>query len=85
VDSSPVYEKIAQNVTDKLYTDASRVYDTAETVTYKITRAGAASSAAGACVTLNHSTELERMRYRYWVRQVNMPCGGAEVQEYLGE
>ncbi len=85
IDSSPVYEKIAQNVTDKLYTDVTRIYDTSETVTYKITRAGSASSGAGACVTLNHSTELERMRYRYWVRQVNMPCGGAKVQDYLGE
>ena len=84
-DSSPVYEKIAQGITDQTYTDVSGIYDRAETVTYKITRAGAGSSAPGACVTLNHSTELERMRYRYWVKQVNMPCGGATVPEYLGE
>ncbi len=86
VDSSPVYEKIAQKVTDNIYTDVTRIFDKAETVTYKITRADAADSAApGACVTLNHSTEIERMRYRYWVRQVNMPCGGAKIPEYLGE
>ncbi len=86
VDSSPVYEKIAQRVTDNIFTDVTLQFDTVETVTYKITRADAGNSyAPGACVTLNHSTELERIRYRYWVRQVNIPCGGAKVPDYLGE
>ena len=85
VDSAPGYESLAENVSGGQWTDNSGIFDSAETVTYKITRAGAASCAPGACVTLNHSTQLERERYRYWIRQVNLPCGGAEAPAYLGE
>lgn len=61
-------------------------FDQAETVTYKITRADAADSGAeGAYVTLNHSTGLERQRYRYLVKQLNAVCGGAQLPDYLGE
>ena len=85
VDSDPGYVSVAENVSGGQWTDNSGTFDSAETVTYKITRAGAASSEPGACVTLNHSTQLERERYRFWIRQVNLPCGGAEAPAYLGE
>jgi len=85
VDSDSGYTSVAENVSGGQWTDLSGIFDRAETVTYKITRAGAAPSDPGACVTLNHSTQLERERYRYWIRQVNLPCGGAEAPAYLGE
>ena len=86
VDSAPDYELIAQNVTGGQYDDRALDFAEAETVTYKITRADAADgSADGAWVTLNHSTELERQRYRFLVPQLNAVCGGAKAPEYLGE
>ncbi len=84
-DSAPVYENVARGITGGSWTDPAPVYKDSETVTYKITRAGTSAAAPGAFVTLNHSTELERARYRYWIRQVNLPCGGAEAPAYLGE
>ena len=85
VDSASSYTKLAEAVTGGSYTDTSTVFDAAETVTYKVTRAGSPAYAKGALVTLNHSTKLERERYRYWIRQLNLPCGGAEAPAYLGE
>ncbi|MBQ8401479.1 MAG: hypothetical protein IJX14_06070, partial [Clostridia bacterium] len=85
IDSAPAYEPVAENISGGQWTDPAPVFDTAETVTYKITRAGASPADPGAFVTLNHSTALERERYRYWIRQVNLPCGGAEAPAYLGE
>ena len=81
-DSAPVYERIADSVAGGVYTDSGFRFDGAETVTYKITRADAEDGAApGAVVTLNHSTEIERQRYRYLVRQLNAVCGGAEAPD----
>ncbi len=85
VDSAPVYEKIAESVSGGAWKDASGVFDAADTVTYKITAAGENSLSDGARVTLNHSTQIERERYRFLVRQLNLPCGGAEAPAYLGE
>ncbi|MBE6725881.1 MAG: glycoside hydrolase family 95 protein [Ruminococcaceae bacterium] len=87
-DSSPVYEKIADGVTGGSFLDTDFRFENAETVTYKITRASDAESAAdgadpGAWVTLNHSTELERQRYRYLVRQLNAVCGGVDLPQLL--
>ncbi len=84
-DSASEYELLAEGVTGGKWTDSAPVYDTAEIVTYKITRHGASSSDMGACTTLNHSTVIERERYRYWIRQLNIPRGGAEAPDYLGE
>ena len=51
-------------------------------MTYKITRSDAEDgSAPGALVTLNHSTALERLRYRYLVTQLNAVCGGVRLPE----
>ena len=84
-DSASEYVLLAEGVTGGKWTDSAPVYDTAEIVTYKITRHGASSSDMGACTTLNHSTVIERERYRYWIRQLNIPRGGAEAPDYLGE
>ncbi len=85
-DSTPCYTQIAEHVTGGQFTDTGIRFDNCETVTYKITRADAADSTAdGACVTLNHSTEIQRRQYRYHVRQLNLVCGGAQAEEYLGE
>ncbi len=82
VDSAPVYEKIADSVEGGSFTDGGFRFEDCETVTYKITRADAEDgSAPGAVVTLNHSTALERQRYRYLVRALNAVCGGAEAPE----
>ncbi|MBR4895382.1 MAG: hypothetical protein IKZ41_03065 [Clostridia bacterium] len=82
VDSAPVYERIADSVTGGSYADAGFLFEKAETVTYKITRADAEDgSAPGAVVTLNHSTPIERQRYRYLVRQLNAVCGGVDLPE----
>ena len=82
VDSAPVYEKIAESVDAGSFADTQFLFDDAETVTYKITRADAADgSAPGAVVTLNHSTAIERLRYRYLVRQLNAVCGGVELPD----
>jgi hypothetical protein len=56
-----------------------------ETVTYKVTAPTADAAAEGALVTLNHSTALERQRYRFLVPQLNAVCGGAKAADYLGE
>ena len=84
VDSSPVYEKLADGVSGGSFRDERSPFASAETVTYKITRATEADSEAsgadpGAWVTLNHATPIERQRYRYLVRQLNAVCGGAEA------
>ena len=84
VNSEPTYTLVAESVTGGRYQDESFAFDEAETVTYKIT-ADSSSASAGACVTLNHSTELERQRYRFLVAQLNAVCGGAKVPDYLGE
>ncbi|MBR4960891.1 MAG: glycoside hydrolase N-terminal domain-containing protein [Clostridia bacterium] len=85
-DSSPVYRLIAENVTGNTYTDHTISLDKAETLTYKITRGDTVDSASpGAFVTLNHSTSLERQRYRYLTVQLNAVCGGVTLPEYLGE
>ena len=82
VDSAPVYEKIADIVTGGSYTDTGFSFEKAETVTYKITRADASDgSATGAVTTLNHSTAIERLRYRYLVKQLNAVCGGVDLSE----
>ena len=81
MDSSSTYDLIAGNITDGEYRDSSIRFEDAETITYKITRADARDSASdGAYVTLNHSTELDRQRYRYLVKQLNSGCGGAEAE-----
>jgi len=86
VNGAATYTLAAQNVADKTYTDTEICFDEIDIVTYKITRADAPDSLAdGACVTLNHSTESQRQRYRYLVRQLNAVCGGAEAEEYLGQ
>ena len=64
-------------------------------MTYKITRADTLEAGApGACVTLNHSTKVQREQYRYLIRQLNLSCdwswkgsglGPVEAEEYLGE
>ncbi len=85
-DSSPVYELVAENITEKTYTDTSFRFADAETLTYKITRGDTMDSASdGAYVTLNHSTALERQRYRYLAAQLNAVCGGVQLPDYLGE
>ncbi|MBR5446018.1 MAG: glycoside hydrolase family 95 protein, partial [Clostridia bacterium] len=85
-DSSPIYRLIAENVAENTYTDRDFHFADAETLTYKITRADTADSASpGAFATLNHSTELERQRYRYLAAQLNAVCGGVTLPEYLGE
>ena len=84
-DSAPVYTKVAAGITDGQYTDTAICFDDYETVTYKITHTDADSAADGAYVTLNHSTAAQRERYRYHVRQLNLVCGGAEAEAYLGE
>ena len=86
VDSAPGYELIAEGITGGAYRDTTLYFADAETVTYKITRADTTDGASdGAYVTLNHSTELERQRYRYLVPQLNAVCGGAKAPDYLGE
>ena len=86
VDSSPTYDLIATNVTGGTYADRSLNFEKTETVTYKITRADTLdSSSEGAYITLNHSTELERQRYRRLVSQLNSVRGGASAPVYLGE
>ena len=81
-DSSPVYEKIAEGIEGGRWTDENSPFAGAETVTYKITRSDAEDgSAPGALVTLNHSTALERLRYRYLVTQLNAVCGGVRLPE----
>ncbi len=86
VDSSPTYDLIAVNAADKHYTDQSCNFNKTETVTYKITRADTLdASSDGAWATLNHSTELERQRYKALVHQLNAVCGGAVLPDYLGE
>ena len=85
-DSSPFYDLIAINVSGGKYTDRSLDFAKAETITYKITRADTFdASSDGAYITLNHSTQIERERYRAWIRQINNGCGGACAAEYLGE
>ena len=86
VDSAPCYELIAQNVVGGQYDDTTLRFADAETVTYKITRADTTDGVSqGAYVTLNHSTELERQRYRFLIPQLNAVCGGANAPDYLGE
>ncbi len=86
VNSEPGYTLVASGVEGGRYVDTSLRFDDVETATYKITRADAADAASnGAWVTLNHSTELERQRYRFLVPQLNAVCGGAQAAEYLGE
>jgi hypothetical protein len=86
VNSDPIYTLVAQNVMGGQYDDTSLSFADVETATYKITRADAIDgSAEGAYVTLNHSTELERQRYRFLVPQLNAVCGGAKAPDYLGE
>ncbi|MBR5871387.1 MAG: glycoside hydrolase N-terminal domain-containing protein [Clostridia bacterium] len=85
-DSASCYTLVAANVTGGAYTDTAFDFSACETVTYKITRADAADSGEmGACVTLNHSTALQRQRYRFLVTQLNATCGGAKAPDYLGE
>lgn len=86
VDSSPLYDLIGINIPGGTYTDRSLDFSKVETVTYKITRNDTLDSASeGAYVTLNHSTAMERDRYRMWIHQINNNCGGAEAAAYLGE
>ena len=86
INSAPGYELIAQNVLGGQYDDTTLDFADAETVTYKITRADTTDGVSdGAYVTLNHSTELERQRYRYLIPQLNAVCGGAQAPDYLGE
>jgi len=81
-DSAPVYEKIAEGIEGGRWTDENSPFAEAETLTYKITRSDAEDgSAPGALVTLNHSTALERLRYRYLVTQLNAVCGGVRLPE----
>ena len=84
VNSEPCYTLVAQDVTGGQYRDEGIRFEDVETVTYKITADGDAAS-LGACVTLNHSTELERQRYRFLIPQLNAVCGGANAPDYLGE
>ena len=85
-DSASCYTLVAANVTGGAYTDTAFDFSACETVTYKITRADAADSGEmGACVTLNHSTALQRQRYRFLITQLNATCGGAQAPDYLGE
>ena len=86
-DSSPTYDLIGINIHGGEYIDRSLDFSKVETVTYKVTRADTLdSSSDGAYVTLNHSTALERDRYRAWIRQLNMVCEyKAQAAEYLGE
>ncbi|MBQ7982343.1 MAG: hypothetical protein IJ302_02150, partial [Clostridia bacterium] len=80
IDSAPDYTLIEGGITAGEYTDTDVCF--AETVTYKITRADTHDAAApGAYVTRNHSTALERQRYRYLVRQLNSVCGGVTLPE----
>jgi len=95
VNSAPGYDLIARNVTGGAYQDTGCPFDSVETVTYKITRADTLEAGApGACVTLNHSTKVQREQYRYLIRQLNLSCdwswkgsglGPVEAEEYLGE
>lgn len=86
-DSSPTYDLIGINVQEGKYVDRSLDFSKVETVTYKITRADTLdASSNGAYVTLNHSTALDRDRYRAWIRQINMLCEQrAQAADYLGE
>ena len=85
-DSSPTYDLIAMNVADGHYTDRSCDFAKVETLTYKITRADTFdASSPGAYATLNHSTQLERERYRMLVRQLNAVCQPGNIPDYLGE
>ncbi|MBE6626375.1 MAG: glycoside hydrolase family 95 protein [Ruminococcaceae bacterium] len=86
-DSSPTYDLIGINIHGGEYIDRSLDFSKVETVTYKITRSDTFdASSGGAWVTLNHSTALERDRYRAWIRQLNMVCEyRAQAEEYLGE
>ena len=54
-------------------------------VTYKVVPSGTGKAALGPTVTINRSSEIERQRYRFLVRQLNLPCGGAKAAGYLGE
>ncbi len=86
VDSSPTYDLLATNVSEGTYTDRELNFADVETVTYKITRGDTMDSASvGAVVTVNHSTQLDRERYRKWIRQINLVCRHAAVPDYLGE
>ena len=85
-DSSPLYDLIAINVAADHYTDRSLDFSKVETVTYKITRADTFDSASeGAYVTINHSTAIDRDRYRMWIHQLNKVKCEIELPEYLGE
>ncbi len=86
VNSESGYTLIAGGVEGGRFVDTELNFSEVETVTYKITRADTKDAASGgACVTLNHSTEIERQRYRFLVKQLNAVCGGATAAEYLGE
>ncbi len=75
IDSAPDYTLIAQGITGGNYQDQSCDLNKTENVSYKITRADAASGVEnGACVTWNCSTELERERYRHLLRYLNIDC-----------
>ena len=79
-------ELIARNVVGGQYDDTALSFADTDTMTYKITRADTSDGFSdGAYVTLNHSTELERQRYRFLVPQLNAVCGEAKAPEYLGE
>ena len=81
IDSAPAYELIESEVAGGTYRDCSFDFDKAETVTYKITRTDALSAAEnGAFATVNHSTKLERERYRYLLEVLNMYCGGVDLE-----
>ncbi len=72
-DSAPDYVLCARNVTGGSWHDRSADFANFETLTYKITRADTLDpSSDGAYRTLNHSTRLERDRYRRIIAQINL-------------
>ena len=90
IDSSPTYDLIGINIGGNEYRDLGFDFGKAETVTYKITRADTLDAAsAGAYVTLNHSTELDRQRYRLKRKQYDTMGGcrprKVHLPEYMGE
>ena len=79
-DSAPVYELIEEKAVGGIYRDQNVCFDHAETISYKITRFDAVSAAEnGAFATVNHATKLEKERYRYLLKVLNLYCGGVDL------
>ncbi|MCQ2432609.1 MAG: glycoside hydrolase family 95 protein, partial [Clostridia bacterium] len=86
VDSDTSYEMVASGVSDA-YTIPGFDFDAmkeTETMTFKVT-SGTNPAAEGPVVTINHSTRLERDRYRCLVGILNHHDKTVSVCDYLGE